>query len=86
MSFGICSEEERLSVSLNWFYHRQARFLTSRRPPREMQRAIGLLEQSRLELADLVTGVYPLEQIESAFSRFSAARDQEIKMMIDPWT
>lgn len=85
LSFGICPEEERLSISLNWFYHRQARFLTSRRPPREMQRAIELLEHERLSLSDLVTGVYPLEKIESAFQRFAGAKDQEIKMMIDPW-
>ena len=85
LSFGICPEEERLSLSLNWFYHRQVRFLTSRRPPREMKRAIELLEQKRLHLSDLVTGIYPLDEIELAFKRFSAAKDEEIKMMIDPW-
>jgi 2-desacetyl-2-hydroxyethyl bacteriochlorophyllide A dehydrogenase len=85
LSFGICPEQERLSLSLNWFYRRQVRFLTSRRPPREMQRAIELMEHGRLALADLVTGVYPLEEIESAFQRFAGAKDQEIKMMIDPW-
>ncbi|UCF98478.1 MAG: alcohol dehydrogenase catalytic domain-containing protein [Spirochaetaceae bacterium] len=85
MSFGLCPEEERLSLSLNWFYHRQARILTSRRPPREMQRAIELLEHGKLNLSDLVTGVYPLEKIELAFDRFAGAKDQEIKMMIDPW-
>ena len=85
LSFGICPEEERLSLSLNWFYHRQARFLTSRRPPREMQRAIELLEHGRLQLSDLVTGIYPLHEIELAFQRFTAAKDEEIKMMIDPW-
>jgi 2-desacetyl-2-hydroxyethyl bacteriochlorophyllide A dehydrogenase len=85
LSFGICPEQERLSLSLNWFYHRQARILTSRRPPREMQRAIELLEHGRLALSDLVTGVYPLEKIESAFKRFFEAKDREIKMMIDPW-
>ena len=85
LSFGICPEEERLSLSLNWFYHRQARILTSRRPPREMRRAVELLEHGRLALSDLVTGTYPLEEIETAFRRFTEARDQEIKMMIDPW-
>ena len=85
LSFGICPEGERLSLSLNWFYHRQARILTSRRPPREMQRAVALVEHGKLALADLVTGIYPLEQIESAFQRFTEAKDREIKMMIDPW-
>ena len=85
LSFGVCPEHERLSLSLNWFYHRQVRFLTSRRPPREMQRAIELLESGRLALSEIVTGAYPLEQIESAFRRFSDAKDREIKMMIDPW-
>jgi threonine dehydrogenase-like Zn-dependent dehydrogenase len=85
LSFGICPENERLPLSLNWFYHRQARFLTSRRPPREMQRAIELLAHRRLDLSDLVTGIYPLGKIESALRRFSDAKDREIKMMIDPW-
>ena len=85
LSFGICPEEERLSLSLNWFYHRQARILTSRRPPREMQRAINLVEHRRLPLSDLVTGIYPLVEIERAFQRFTEAKDEEIKMMIDPW-
>ncbi len=85
LSFGICPEEERLSLSLNWFYRRQVRFLTSRRPPREMKRAVELLEHRRLALSDLVTGIYPLDKIESAFERFSSAKDEEIKMMIDPW-
>ena len=85
LSFGICPEKERLSLSLNWFYHRQVRFLTSRRPPREMQRAIELLEHGRLPLSDLVTGIYPLDEVELAFKRFTTAKDEEIKMMIDPW-
>jgi threonine dehydrogenase-like Zn-dependent dehydrogenase len=85
LSFGICPENERLPLSLNWFYHRQARFLTSRRPPREMQRAVQLLEHRRLDLSDLVTGSYPLGEIESTLRRFSDAKDHEIKMMIDPW-
>ena len=50
-----------------------------------MQRAIELLQSGRLDLSDLVTGTYPLEEIETAFRRFSEARDREIKMMIDPW-
>jgi threonine dehydrogenase-like Zn-dependent dehydrogenase len=85
LSFGICPENERLPLSLNWFYHRQARFLTSRRPPREMQRAVSLLERGRLALSDLVSGTYPLGEIETALRRFSKAKDREIKMMIDPW-
>jgi 2-desacetyl-2-hydroxyethyl bacteriochlorophyllide A dehydrogenase len=85
LSFGICPEEERLSLSLNWFYHRQARFLTSRRPPLEMQRAIELLEHGTLPLSGLVTRIYPLDEIELAFQRFTAAKNEEIKMMIDPW-
>ncbi len=85
LSFGICPEEQRLSLSLNWFYHRQARILTSRRPPREMQRAIELLQSGRLALSHLVTGTYPLAEIETSFRRFTEARDREIKMMIDPW-
>jgi hypothetical protein len=32
-----------------------------------------------------VTGIYPFEQIETAFQGFSGAKDRKIKMLIDPW-
>jgi D-arabinitol dehydrogenase (NADP+) len=85
LSFGICPEQERLPLSLNWFYQRQLRFLTSRRPPREMQRALTLLERGLVSAGRLVTGSRPLEEIEEAFRCFHEAKDREIKMMIDPW-
>jgi len=85
LSFGICPENQRLSLSLNWFYKQQIRFLTSRRPPREMQRAVNLIENKVLSIGDLTTGVYSLDELERAFERFTGARDEEIKMMIDPW-
>jgi threonine dehydrogenase-like Zn-dependent dehydrogenase len=85
MSFGICPQEERLSLCLYGFYRRQLRLLTSRRPPREMPRAIALLSRNLLQIGPLLTGSYPLEQIEETFSRFAHAKDTEIKMIIDPW-
>jgi len=85
VSFGICPEEERLSLSLNWFYRNQITFITSRRPPREISRALALVEKGTIDAENLVTGVYPLEDIETAFTRFEAEKNQEIKMAIDPW-
>ncbi len=85
MAFGICPEEERLSLSLNWFYRQQVRFLTSRRPPREMARAVALAERGGIEAERLVTGLYPLPSAAQAFRRFFEARDREIKMAIEPW-
>jgi hypothetical protein len=32
-----------------------------------------------------VTGRYPLSSLEECFRRFAAAKDRELKMMIDPW-
>jgi L-iditol 2-dehydrogenase len=85
LSFGICPAEERLSLSLNWFYNRQITLKTSRRPPREMKRAIDLLDLGYIELSEIVTGVYPLAETETAFHRFFNAREREVKMAIDPW-
>jgi NADPH2:quinone reductase len=85
LSFGICPEDERLSLSLNWFYQKQVRFLTSRRPPREMKRAIDLIGAGLVDIESIVTAVYPLEEIEVTFRRFFDARDHEVKMAIDPW-
>jgi 2-desacetyl-2-hydroxyethyl bacteriochlorophyllide A dehydrogenase len=85
MSFGICPDAERLSLSLNWFYKNQVTFLTSRRPPREMKRAIDLVERGFVDAGRIVTGVYPLGEIEGAFMRFFNDRSREVKMAIDPW-
>jgi threonine dehydrogenase-like Zn-dependent dehydrogenase len=85
LSFGICPLEERLSLSLNWFYNRQITFKTSRRPPREMKRAIDLLDRGYIDLDEIVTGVYPLKETETAFHRFFNAREREVKMAINPW-
>lgn len=84
LSFGICPAEERLSLSLNWFYQRQATFITSRRPPREMKSAIELLSRGVIDTAEIVTGVYPLSGTEAAFHRFFDGREGEAKMAIDP--
>ena len=85
MCFGICPQEERLPLSLGWFYQRQLTFLTSRRPPREMLRAIRLLEQGIIDGGKLLTGRLPLERIEEAFRLFFEAKDRQLKMAIDPW-
>ncbi len=85
LSFGICPEEERLSLSLNWLYQKQARLITSRRPPREMARAVELMERGAVDAEALVTGRYPLADAPRAFRRFFEARDRELKMAIDPW-
>lgn len=85
MSFGICPEEERLELSMNWFYQQQVTFMTSRRPPREMERALKLLDKGIVSAKEVVTGRYPLEEIEHTFELFANAKDREIKMAIDPW-
>ncbi len=85
MSFGICPAEERLPLSLSWFYRQQVTFITSRRPPGELPRAVDLLARGALDPAALVTGRYPLSDLEECFRRFAEARDRELKMMIDPW-
>jgi threonine dehydrogenase-like Zn-dependent dehydrogenase len=85
LSFGICPAEERLPLSLNWFYRQQVTFITSRRPPGELPRAVDLLTRGAVDPAGLVTGRYPLSDLEECFRRFAAAKDRELKMMIDPW-
>jgi 2-desacetyl-2-hydroxyethyl bacteriochlorophyllide A dehydrogenase len=85
MSFGICPDVERLSLSLNWFYKNQVSFITSRRPPKEMRRAVDLIERGFIDAGRIVTGVYPLEEIEDTFTRFFNCRSREVKMAIDPW-
>jgi 2-desacetyl-2-hydroxyethyl bacteriochlorophyllide A dehydrogenase len=85
MSFGICPDVERLSISLNWFYKNQVSFITSRRPPKEMRRAVDLVERGFVDAGRIVTGVYRLEEIENTFTRFFNDRSREVKMAIDPW-
>lgn len=85
LCFGICPEEERLPLSLTWLYRQQITFITSRRPPREMGRAVRLLEQGAVDPAVVVTGSFPLERIEETFRLFLEAKDRHIKMAVDPW-
>ena len=85
LCFGICPEEERLPLSLTWLYRQQVSIITSRRPPREMGRAIRLLEQGAVDASAMVTGRFPLEQCEQAFRLFLGSKDRQIKMAIDPW-
>jgi threonine dehydrogenase-like Zn-dependent dehydrogenase len=86
LSFGICPESERISLSLNWVYKNQVKIITSRRPPRhKMINAIRILEKQTLDIKTLVTSRRPLSDIEDAFKDFRSAKDREIKMAIDPW-
>lgn len=85
LSFGICPEDERLSLSLNWLYKQQIKIITSRRPPREMQRAVEIMKKGLIDSALIVTGIFPLTRIEETFRMFHENKDQQIKMAIDPW-
>jgi threonine dehydrogenase-like Zn-dependent dehydrogenase len=86
LCFGIAPEDERLPLSLSWFYRQQVTFLTSRRPPREMERAIRLLARGAVDARAVVTGRFPLERIEETFRLFHEARDRQLKMAVDPWS
>lgn len=85
LSFGICPAEESLPLSLNWFYQKQAVFLTSRRPPGEMPRAVDLLARGAVDPAGVVTGRFALEELQQCFQWFAGAKDRQVKMLIDPW-
>jgi len=85
LAFGICPQGEKLPLSMNWFYKHQVTFMTSRRPPREMQRALDFLSKGIVCAEAVVTNRYPLEQIERTFDLFANAKDREVKMAIDPW-
>jgi threonine dehydrogenase-like Zn-dependent dehydrogenase len=50
-----------------------------------MRRAVDLVERGLIDAGRIVTGVYPLEEIESTFTRFLNDRAREVKMAIDPW-
>jgi threonine dehydrogenase-like Zn-dependent dehydrogenase len=86
LCFGICPEKERLPLSLAWLYRQQVSMLTSRRPPREMSRAIRLLEQRAVDPSLIVTGRFPLERSEEAFQLFLEAKNRHVKIAVDPWT
>jgi 2-desacetyl-2-hydroxyethyl bacteriochlorophyllide A dehydrogenase len=85
MAFGVCPEDERLSLSLYWLFKKQIKIMASRRPPREMERAIHVIHKGFIDADTIVTGVFPLEQIAHTFRMFSESRDKQVKMAIDPW-
>lgn len=85
MVFGVCPEDERLSLSLYWLFKKQINILGSRRPPREMERAIHILDKGFVDADTIVTGIFPLEDIADTFRMFSESKDEQVKMAIDPW-
>jgi len=85
LSFGVCPEHERLSLSLYWLYRKQIKIMSSRRPPKEFQRSVDFMVKGFIDADLIVTGVFPLNEIEQAFERFSTDRATQIKMAIDPW-
>jgi threonine dehydrogenase-like Zn-dependent dehydrogenase len=50
-----------------------------------MKRAVDLVERGFLDAGRIVTGVYPLREIENTFTRFFNDRSRVVKMAIDPW-
>jgi NADPH2:quinone reductase len=85
LSFGVCPEDERLSLSLYWLYRKQIRIISSRRPPKEFQRSVDFMKRGLIDADIIVTRVFPLTKIEEAFQTFSSDRATQIKTAIDPW-
>ena len=84
MVFGVCGEEERVSISPFQIFNKEISIIGSKMPPLTMDRAAALIEAGIISVDAIVTSTYPLDELVGCIHRFTSDRPTQIKMMIDP--
>jgi len=83
--FGICPESAKIKISPFAVYEREMKIIASKMPPGTLDRSVRLLASEAIDVDEIVTTVLPLDQIVRGFKMFSQARDEAVKIAIDPW-
>jgi threonine dehydrogenase-like Zn-dependent dehydrogenase len=85
MIFGICPEDETITISPNLVYQKEMKIIASKMPPQTLDRSAKLLESGIIEFDKIVNTILPLERIGEALDMFHTAKNKVVKMAIDPW-
>jgi len=85
MIFGVCPEDERITVSPYEMFAKELSLIGAKMPPQTLGRAIRILEEGKINCGAIVTTTMPLSRLAEAIEFFKTAKDKHIKIMIDPW-
>ena len=85
MVFGVCPEEERVTISPYEMFAKELSIIGSKMPPQTLGRAIKILEAGKINCDAIVTTTMPLTRLGEAIELFQKAKNKHIKIMIDPW-
>jgi len=84
MLFGVCPEDQTLSVKPFDMFAMEWSIIGSKMPPRTMERAVRLVEAGLITPKKHVNKVLPLSEIERGVDIFHNAKSEAIKIVIVP--
>jgi len=85
MVFGVCPEEETVTVSPFELFAREITIIGAKMPPGTLARAVRILEAGIIDSDAIVTTTMPLSNLPEAIGLFKTAKDQHVKILMDPW-
>lgn len=85
MVFGVCPEEERVSISPYEMFAKELSIIAGKMPPGTLLRAVKIIEAGLIHSEEIVTTTMPLSKLGKAIEAFKKDKSKHIKIMIDPW-
>jgi len=86
MIFGVCAEEERVSLAPYDMFARELTIIGAKMPPCRLERAVRIIEAGKIDCEHIVSTTMPLDDLAQAIGYHQHARNKHVKIMIDPWT
>jgi len=84
MIFGVCAETASIRISPYLIYQKEMKIIASKMPPQTLDRSVKLLESGLINYEKIVNRILPLKDAGKAFEMFENAKDEVIKIAIDP--
>jgi len=85
MIFGVCPAGSSIRLDPFELYNKQARIAASKMPPHQLPRAAALIDAGRIACDQIVTATVGLDELERRVREFTARRDANVKIVVDPW-
>lgn len=84
MIFGVCDADVTIPISPFDLFNRELKIIAAKMPPRTLGAAVRLIESGVIASGRIVTSTWPLGEVQSCLHRFTAMKNEEVKMAIDP--
>ncbi len=85
MVFGVCPAGSEVRFDPHELFRKEAAIVGSKMPPGTLDRSARLIESGRIACEEIVTTTRPLERLAESVAGFETARDEHVKIAIDPW-